>query len=311
MENEKKRKRIKLLVNVLVSVFFIGWIVLKVNWQESFSYLKNISIFYIIIYLVVIFIGLVISSVKWKGLADSKGFKEKLSTFLKLYITGAFINNFIPSTVGGDVYRAYKLGKKEKRYPEATATVVDDRLSGLLALFIMTPIFSLINLKVILKFPILVLISGCFIIILILLPFLPKLPKYFFTEKTIKFIPQKILAYVKEIGNFRKDRKLFIRTMTYSVIFNLVGVGLANLILFWSMGIQINVLNYFSVVFIISILSSIPAGIGLKEWSYMFFFGMMGINISAAVIVAIINRFFQALINIMALPIYLKDKEKQ
>ena len=306
MENGKKR--IRLLINILISAFFISWIILKINLQESFSYLKNISIFYIVIYLAVIFLGLVISSIKWKGLADSRGFREKLLTFLKLYITGAFINNFIPSTIGGDVYRAYRLGKEEKRYPEATATVIDDRLSGLLALFLMTPIFSFINFRVVSKFPILVLINLGFILVLILLPFLPKLLKYFFTEKTIKFIPQKIIVYIKEIGNFCKDRKLFTRTMAYSIIFNLIGVGLANIILFWSLGIQINPLDYFSVVFIISILSSIPAGIGLKEWSYIFFFGMLGINISAAVIVAILNRFFQALINILALPIYLKDR---
>lgn len=310
MENEKKRKRRKLLINILISIFFIGWIILKINWKESLLYLKNISFFYVIIYLAVVFLGLIISSIKWKGLAKSRGFNEKLSTFLKLYITGAFINNFIPSTIGGDIYRAYKIGKKNKRYPEATATVVDDRLTGLLALFLMTPIFSLINFGVISKIPILIIINLSFIFALILLPFLPKFLSYFFAGKKIKFIPEKVITYIKEIGNFRKDKKLFARTMLYSIIFNLIGVGLANLILFWSMGIQISPLDYFSVVFIISIVSSIPAGIGLKEWSYIFFFGMMGINISAAVIVAILNRFFQAIINVLALPIYLKDKEK-
>lgn len=302
----------KILINflkILISLVFIIWIILKIDWQESLSYLKDISALYIIFYLVVVFFGLIISSIKWKCLAESKGFKEKLSTFLKLYITGAFINNFVPSTIGGDIFRSYQIGKKDKRYPEATATVVDDRLTGLLALFLMTPFFSLINFRVVSEIPTLVLINIFFIFVLVLIPFLPKLLKYFFTGKEIKFIPQKMLVYIKEIGSFGKDRKLFAKTMIYSVIFNVIGVGLANIILFWSIGVQMNPLDYFSVVFIISILSSIPAGVGLKEWAYIFFFGMMGINISAAVIVALLNRFFQGLINIIALPIYLKNKE--
>lgn len=308
METDKKKKKIKLLINVLISVFFIGWIILKVDWQKSVSYLKDISVYYIIIYLAVVFLGLVISSIKWKGLAENRGFKEKLSTFLKLYITGAFINNFIPSTIGGDVYKAYKLGSKDKRYPEATSTVIDDRLSGLLALFVMTPVFSLINFGVISKIPILVLINLCFILALILFPLLPKLLRCNFAAKIAMFIPKKIIEFIREIGHFTRNKKLFFKTMVYSFIFNAIGVGLANLILFWSMGIDIKIIDYFSVVFIVSIISSIPAGIGLKEWSYMFFFGLLGINISAAVIVAILNRFFQALINVIALPIYLKDK---
>jgi hypothetical protein len=60
--------------------------------------------------------------------------------------------------------------------------------------------------------------------------------------------------------------------MVYSFLFNLIGVGLANLILFWSLGININLWDYFSVIFLISIVASIPAGVGLKEWAYIAYF---------------------------------------
>jgi len=30
----------------------------------------------------------------------------------KLYFVGAFFNNFMPTSIGGDVYKVYKLGKK-------------------------------------------------------------------------------------------------------------------------------------------------------------------------------------------------------
>ncbi|PIU81026.1 MAG: hypothetical protein COS71_00325 [Candidatus Moranbacteria bacterium CG06_land_8_20_14_3_00_40_12] len=97
--------------------------------------------------------------------------------------------------------------------------------------------------------------------------------------------------------------------MIYSFLFNLIGVGLANLILFWSLGINIDLLDYFSVIFLISIVASIPAGVGLKEWAYIAYFAPLGISILGAVMVAILNRFLQGLVNLAALPIYLKSKK--
>jgi uncharacterized membrane protein YbhN (UPF0104 family) len=88
-------------------------------------------------------------------------------------------------------------------------------------------------------------------------------------------------------------------------------VGVANWILFWSLGVSVNIRDYFSAIFIISIVSSIPAGMGLKEWCYVAFFAPLGINISAVVTVAILNRFLQALVNVTAFPIYLKGRQKK
>jgi len=97
--------------------------------------------------------------------------------------------------------------------------------------------------------------------------------------------------------------------MVYSFLFNLIGVGLANLILFWSLGININLWDYFSVIFLISIVASIPAGVGLKEWAYIAYFAPLGISIPGAVMVAILNRFLHGLVNLVALPIYLRSKK--
>jgi len=306
-----KNKTAKLILKFLLSTFFIGFLVIKINWSESWQYLRKIEIWQVAVYLAVIFLGIFISTKKWQKLCLFKGIKDSFLNLFKLYLTGAFINNFVPSTIGGDIFRAYQIGRKEKKYSQASSTVVMDRFTGLLALMLMSPIFFVFNFQrtsgiyflVIANLIVLGALVGMFIFL--------KIRKVAFAKKMLGYLPDKAVNFLRELASFGSDRKIFWQAMAFSFIFNLIGVGLANLILFWSLGIDINIRDYFSVIFIISIVSSIPAGLGLKEWAYVAFFAPLGINISAVVMVAILNRFLQALVNITALPIYFKRKKEK
>lgn len=311
MKKILKNKIFKFVIKTLVSFGFIAYIVYKVDWIESWQYLKRIEVWQIVIYLAVIFLSLFISAKKWQELCLFKGLKNSFFNFFKLYLTGSFINNFVPSTIGGDIFRAYQIGKEEKKYKEATSTVVMDRFTGLLALMVMSPIFFLLNFQKTSNVYVLVLSNSIILGTLLGIFILLKLRRAGFIKKITGYFPEKVLGFLRELNDFGSEWKIFLRAMIYSFLFNLIGVGLANLILFWSLGININILDYFSVIFIISIVSSIPAGIGLKEWAYIAFFAPLGINISAVVMVAILNRFLQALVNITAFPVYLKGRTKK
>lgn len=306
-----KNKTVKLAFKILLSAIFIGLLLFKINWSDSWRYLERIDVWHILIYLAVIFLGLFISAKKWQELCLHKGFREHLFDLFRWYLTGAFINNFVPSTIGGDIFRAYQVGRKEKRFSEATSTVVMDRFTGLLSLMIMSPIFFLINHQrtsgiYVLIFSNLVIV-GLFAGIVIFL----KARRASLIRRIFGHFPDKARKFLRELNSFGSDRKVFAKAMAYSFLFNLIGVGMANLVLFWSLGVRINILDYFSAIFMISIVSSIPAGIGLKEWCYVAFFVPLGIDISAVVTVAILNRFLQALVNITAFPVYLKGKKEK
>jgi glycosyltransferase 2 family protein len=305
-----KSKTIKFLIKFLISAIFIGLLIFKIDWSQSWQYLQKVEVWQIVVYVAVILISLLISTKKWQQLCHFKNIQESFLNFFKLYLTGAFINNFVPSTIGGDVFRAYQVGKKEKRYSAATSTVIMDRFTGLLALMVMSPIFFLFNFSK---------SSGIYLLVLANLLLLAMLAAFFvfykirktaLARKVMEYFPKKAAMFLRELAEFGSDQKIFWQAMLYSFLFNLIGVGLANLILFWSLGININLLDYFSVIFIISIVSSIPAGVGLKEWAYIAFFAPLGINISAVVMVAILNRFLQGLVNVAALPVYLKKNKE-
>ena len=101
------------------------------------------------------------------------------------------------------------------------------------------------------------------------------------------------------------SRRTFLYATSYAAVFNFVGVGVANYLLFQALGISISFPAFLSAIFLISIISSIPISInniGLKEWAYYTFFGILGVNASAAVAVALTGRILQMLVSFLAFP---------
>lgn len=309
----KKNKKLKFTLKVLVSAGFATWIIFAVDWKEVWHYLTEIKIWGIFAYIIVLLIGFYISSRKWKFLANFKGINLPIGDFFKLYITGVFINNFMPSFLAGDAYKAYAIGKKDERYIVATSTILVDRVTGYAGATILAVIFGLLNFHVLWENKILLFInlgllaflaSDFAIIIAKKIPFLRRI--------VIRILPQKIIELLKELATYNSGTGIIKKATFYAIIFSLIGVALLNYILFLSLGIRINPLDYLTVIFITTIISALPISInniGLKEWSYITFFGFFGIGASAVVTVAIVSRFLQMLVSFAALPLYLKERK--
>lgn len=75
-----------------------------------------------------------LSARRWAGLANAVGFAEPQSRFLSLYYQGMFFGLCLPSSVGGDVVKAWKLGNTARQRILAACTVFVDRGTGLYAL---------------------------------------------------------------------------------------------------------------------------------------------------------------------------------
>lgn len=308
------KKRLLFLGKFLISGLLFAYLIHFINWQEVFQYFKNIKIIYVIYFLIFYCTGIIISARKWQILAKFKNFSHSLKFYIEVYIIGTFINNFLPSFVGGDAYRIYRLGEEKKNFKISSGTVVVDRLSGLLGIMILSIIFGLFNFKLfsqnfILQFIFLGLIGGFFTFLLLI--FLVKWKKDFVKEK-LSFLPKKVLEYFLYFTSFR-ELKVVANFMLHSFLFSFIGIALANFMLFQSMGIEIGIVNYLSVIFLISILASAPisiGNIGVKEWAYITLFGLFSISSSGAVTVVLISRFLQMMVSFSALPLYLKKKRE-
>ncbi|MEI8343324.1 MAG: lysylphosphatidylglycerol synthase transmembrane domain-containing protein [Candidatus Moraniibacteriota bacterium] len=306
-----KSKIAKFLVKLIISLTFITWLILKINWQDVLAHCRQLTVVSIVVYLVILLIGMVISAYKWQLLAEFKDFNYSLKKYFQLYLTGTFLNNFFPSFIGGDTYRAYQLGKKNGRYVSATASVVMDRVTGLLGAMILAVFFAAFNWKVVAAHRVLVIIIGIVILVLMGLfvgELIANLPIW---KKLSRFIPKKVSEVIKDFAQYQGS-KAFSTSIAIGVLYSFVGLACVNYALFWALGIKIGILNYLTVIFLISIVSSIPVSVnnlGIKEWAYVTFFGFFGVASSAVVTVALVSRILQMLVSFAALPMYLNSRK--
>jgi uncharacterized protein (TIRG00374 family) len=311
-KKNKPASKWKLFLKSLVALGFIGWLIYKIDWKEVLFYFEQMDIWWMFAFMAIYTLGIAISSYKWKILAQFKGIPAKFQDLFKIYLTGAFINNFFPSIIGGDTYRSYMLGKSgNKKYFEATSTVLVDRITGFVGVMILIIAFSLLNLKVVLENTLLLIINLS-IIAFFAADFLLLVFRKSQTRKYMeRFVPQKIMQLIKEIYSYRK-LSILSKSLAWGVFFNFLGVGVATWMLFLDLHIHISFIDYMIAISLISIVSSIPVSIGnigIKEWSFITFFGIFGVNGEAAISIAIFGRFLQMIVSFFAIPYYLKEKK--
>lgn len=76
----------------------------------------------------------VLAAVRWAALAHPIGFPFPVTTFVWRFFEGLFFNLCLPSSIGGDVVKAYRLADSTSGRLLAGCTVLADRLTGLAAL---------------------------------------------------------------------------------------------------------------------------------------------------------------------------------
>lgn len=88
--------------------------------------------------------GIVASAARWQAVLAGLGIDGRLRTLLRHYLAGLFVGNFLPSTIGGDVLRVRRLAVERGEAADTFASVILERLTGMLVL----PILTLVGLAV-------------------------------------------------------------------------------------------------------------------------------------------------------------------
>lgn len=313
--DENQKKWLVFFLKIAVSVILMLWVFFRVDWSAILRVFGETDATGVALYTILLVLGIAVSSYKWMLIGRKKGFPSPYTEYFRLYLTGMFVNNFFPSFIGGDAYRAYGLGAKEESRQPAFATVVFDRISGLWASVILATLFGSLYLTTAPRdetwFLMATVIAGMFFfaILLLIAPVRKRI------RTLVGFLPHRAS---RPVGRFFDELELFgeasflTRILSLGCIFAFIGVGLANLALFRAFGSTVDAVVFFGIVFFVSIVSSVPISInniGLKEWAYVTFFAFAGISPEIALATALSGRFIQMFVSFAAIPFYLKGKK--
>nr|WP_314495701.1 lysylphosphatidylglycerol synthase transmembrane domain-containing protein [uncultured Chryseobacterium sp.] len=267
MKSNWKKASLKGL-KIVISAALLYFVVRKIPFKDIIQIWSALDIFYLIMGAVFFLISQIISAKRLEFYFNAHQFNLNFSRNLTLYFLGMFYNFFIPGGIGGDAYKIYILHKNHGwSVKKLTASIFNDRLSGLLAICCLILIFStsllsgewlLINLAI--------LASGVIIGYLIL----------------------------KKI--FPVYRRIYFKTLFISLSIQLLQ-SVSFVCLLKSLQITDNFTVYIIVFLCSSILSLISfAGIGAREFLFLkasaLFHFSSEISVSASLLFTLVTAFF-------------------
>jgi hypothetical protein len=130
-----KRGVLKLLIRIVVGAGVLGVLLVKADVGELWDTLREAKVVYLLAGLGAIFAGLLVSAFRWKAYLDALELPLKFGTLFRLYFVGTFFNAFLPTGIGGDAYKAVRLGKDtEGSLAPAFASVFLDRFAGVVGM---------------------------------------------------------------------------------------------------------------------------------------------------------------------------------
>lgn len=130
----KLKRNVKLVIKAAFSAIAIGGLVAGINWHE----LPNLIVGYRWEFAALAFIGLAIqfpiSGLKWHAALRVCNVDLSFSRLTRFYCISHFVGQFLPTSIGGDAYRVYRVLPLVEPHSRAVTSIVIDRIVGLAAL---------------------------------------------------------------------------------------------------------------------------------------------------------------------------------
>lgn len=253
-----------------------------------------------------------LSSYRWSLLAGLQGFGGPRRRYFAYYLVGMFFNLVLPTSVGGDVVRAWYLGR-QREAPAARArvaavlSVLSDRVNGVLMLVALACGAAALSPG---ELPGWILgavagVGGCaaggVAVLLLADRVLARRPDWASNRWSGKL---RGLARATVMCSNRPG--LFARVTALSFV-----VQVGNVLLFWlvgrGLGLPVGLVSWCVVVPLVTLVTLLPSinGMGLREAALVVLLGPLGVAQADAVAVSVLAFSAVGAVSLAGLPVYL------
>lgn len=256
-------------------------------------------------------------ALRWRQIARACHYPVSLAETTNGYLIGAFFSNFLPTAKGGDVIRGLLLAKRRCfSVGGILATVFVERFIGLAVALLMVLFSSIMMLSFHSAFKAVFLSASAlvFSLVLFILCFFHSVPRRFLS-KALQKLP--LPRFHAGMDNFNKVLDTCVKQP--ALIVSTTGFSLANQMILVASGVLIasSIPEFdapwvsFPLViplnFIALLLPSI-GGYGIREASFVIFFGWFGVSEEAAVLFGFFQLLFFWIFSIMGGFVFMKDR---
>ncbi|HXG94826.1 MAG TPA: lysylphosphatidylglycerol synthase transmembrane domain-containing protein [Blastocatellia bacterium] len=280
------KKTATMLLKAAVSIGILVYIFTKVvDIRSLWANLREANLSFLVAAIAVYFIVQTLSAYRWYLLLKPQGIEISFRKILSLYLLGMYFNFFLPSAIGGDVFRVYYLHKYTGKLSASTASVFLDRDLGMGGLMLVATLVSALawtNVEGVPLAPIFGLIGIVFIAANLAIFYRPtyNLLHRLLSLFKMKKADEKVERLFESVNSYRGRWDLIAYTILLSIGVQ-VGCALVNVLTANSIGLSTahGWIDYLVFIPAIGLLGMIPLsvnGAGWREFSYIILFESVG-----------------------------------
>lgn len=316
-----KKKIIKTTLRVVISVGLLVYLILLADIQNIYNTLKLVDVKYFGLAVLFFLICVMLLTVRWQILLNQLKIRHKFRLLANFYFIGYFFNNFLPTTIGGDVSRAYNVARVSGQKANSVGSILLERMMGLLATLTLASmsmfwVIQYFHTPRIIFLTIALLVGIVLVLVNILVP-----STFNFTSNILKKIKvfavgDKIQKVLSSIHSYRENKKIILFAFLISLVsqFTLI---MMNYILAIALNLEEVTLGFlFIVVPITFILGLFPSvnGLGVRDSGYVFLLTRIGLSPAEALSLSVLNTLVPVLVSLyggLLLVFYRQRKEME
>jgi uncharacterized membrane protein YbhN (UPF0104 family) len=287
------------LIRLGISVVLLGWVAYKTDWGKFSQVFSSLRLELWLAGVGLYALAQTISSRRWQIITRALGFTQGMGELTRFYFIGTYFSLLLPTSVGGDVVRAWYLDNRSGRRLTAFLSVFLDRLSGLIVLLAMgclAVLFSPIRLESWIIWSVWGM-TACAAIGLVTLPLV---------AGWMRLGEARVQQIKIALGLLRQPRLLAGTTFLALIVQAL------NVVIVWLVGQALHVdipsAFYWILTPMVSLLTMLPitvAGTGIRELSTAWLLAPLGVGHDLAVSLALLWFAVFAAVSLMGGVVYL------
>ena len=261
-------------LKIIVPIVLIAYLFITFDYTNLWNTLSKAKLWVLLFPFLLMNFDVFVDSYKWKYILKRLGHRVKLKSTVIWNYQGNFLNNFFPSTSGGDVYKFFALSDRINSKKHAFLSIFADRVSALMILFLLL-LFSIFSFLFLFWDLSLILLQKFKSGLLFVLFFVLLIPLIWFLSKSYSKYHEEFVSGIKKVRKLINLRVLLLSIPFYSImVVNSYLVSLAY-------GLNVDFIYFLIFIPIISVIVFTPVsanGVGIREYSTIFLFSLVGLD---------------------------------
>ncbi len=311
---------LKNILKAVISLGLLGYLIYQADPQKIWEVIAQVGRANGLWYLAAAFVwegmAILLMSMRWKKLLTGYGHQLVLKRLTGFYMIGLFFNNFLPTSIGGDVVRIYKVAEETDDRTSAFASVIIERMLGIAAtLFLAITALFFISQQFHSTRMMVISIVLFFTIALFFVFMLQNRSFTFllrvFDRFTVFNIGEKINKLFEAIHFFKKRRRILLYVFLFS-LGSQVAIILMNYSLALAFNVVLDIRYLFMVIPVTFVLTMLPSinGVGLRDLGFVSLLGRVGVSSAAALSLSFMNLFIPMALSVWGAVLFVVQKRK-